>query len=107
MALRFGQAFANQIRRRRPCPGDTCHLDEVVVRIAGVKHWLWCAVDQTGDVQGGAKNQAMGRRTFRPLRRPLAEGVAERTSRDEKPFRPIWSSLDQHARPLIRGGWVA
>src|SRR3954462_14445127 len=49
-ALKFGQAFANQIRRRLPCAGDKWHLDEVVVKIAGVKHWLWRAVDQTGMV---------------------------------------------------------
>src|SRR4051812_19275752 len=29
-ALKFGQSFANQIRRRLPAPGDTWHLDEVV-----------------------------------------------------------------------------
>src|SRR3954466_819060 len=47
-ALKFGQAFANQIRRRLPCAGDKWHLDEVVIKIAGVTHWLWRAVDQTG-----------------------------------------------------------
>src|SRR6201995_2655674 len=49
-ALKFGQAFANQIRRRLPCAGDKWHLDEVVVKIAGLTHWLWRAVDQTGMV---------------------------------------------------------
>src|SRR3954453_16977513 len=49
-ALKFGQAFANQIQRRLPCVGDKWHLDEVVIKIAGVKHWLWRAVDQTGMV---------------------------------------------------------
>src|SRR3954470_3144459 len=48
--LKFGQAFANQIRRRLPCMGDKWHLDEVAVKIAGVKHWLWRAVDQDGFV---------------------------------------------------------
>src|SRR3954471_2858253 len=48
--LKFGQAFANQIRRRLPCAGDKWHLDEVVIKIAGVKHWLWRAVDQDGIV---------------------------------------------------------
>jgi putative transposase len=46
-ALKFGQAFANQLRRRLPRAGDKWHLDEVVLTIAGVKHWLWRAVDQT------------------------------------------------------------
>jgi putative transposase len=49
-ALKFGQAFANQIRRRLPAAGDKWHLDEVVLTIAGVKHWLWRAVDQNGTV---------------------------------------------------------
>jgi putative transposase len=48
--LKFGQAFANQIRRRLPRAGDKWHLDEVAVKIAGVKHWLWRAVDQDGFV---------------------------------------------------------
>jgi len=30
--------------------GDKCHLDEVVISIAGHKHWLWRAVDQQGFV---------------------------------------------------------
>src|SRR5580692_5169689 len=39
-ARKFGQPFANQIRRRLPRVGDKWHLDEVVLKIAGVKHWL-------------------------------------------------------------------
>jgi len=49
-ALKFGQAFANQIRRKLPVADDKCPLDEVVLTIAGVKHWLWRAVDQNGIV---------------------------------------------------------
>ena len=36
-ARKFGQAFANQIRRRLPRTGDKWHLDEVVLKIAGQK----------------------------------------------------------------------
>src|SRR3712207_7938218 len=49
-ALKFGQAFANRIRRRLPDPGDKWHRDEVVITITGKKHWLWRAVDQHGRV---------------------------------------------------------
>ena len=49
-ALKFGHSFASQIRRRLPAPGDKWHLDEVVIIIAGRKHWLWRAVDQHGVV---------------------------------------------------------
>jgi putative transposase len=48
--LKFGQGFANRIRRRLPAPGDKWHLDEVVISIAGRKHWLWRAADQHGVV---------------------------------------------------------
>jgi putative transposase len=41
--LKFGQEFANIIRRRLPRPGDKWHLDEVVLKIAGKKHYLWRA----------------------------------------------------------------
>jgi putative transposase len=49
-ALKFGQDFANEIRRRLPCAGDKWHLDEVVIKIAGNTRWLWRAVDQHGIV---------------------------------------------------------
>jgi putative transposase len=39
-AIKFGQEFANRIRRRLPAAGDKWHLDEVVLKIAGQKHWL-------------------------------------------------------------------
>jgi len=47
---KFGQASANQLRRRRPRPGDTWHLDEVFLTIHGERHYLWRAVDQEGNV---------------------------------------------------------
>ena len=46
----FGQAYANQLRRRRPHPGDKWHLDEVFIRINGKIQYLWRAVDQHGNV---------------------------------------------------------
>jgi putative transposase len=49
-ARKFGQANANHIRRRLPAPGNKWHLAEVVISIAGKKHWLWRAVDQHGVV---------------------------------------------------------
>jgi putative transposase len=49
-AHKFGQAFANQIRRKLPGPGDKWHLDEVCLMFRGTKRWLWRAVDQDGVV---------------------------------------------------------
>ncbi len=45
---KFGQVYANDLRRRRPQPGDKWHLDEVFIRINGATHYLWWAVDQDG-----------------------------------------------------------
>ena len=42
---RFGSQIGAKIRKARPKPSDRWHLDEVVVMIKGVKHWLWRAVD--------------------------------------------------------------
>lgn len=47
---KFGPVYAKQLRRRRPSYRDVWHLDEVVISIAGRKHWLWRAVDQDGYV---------------------------------------------------------
>jgi putative transposase len=47
---KFGQSYANQLRRRRPQPGDKWHLDEVFLTIHGERHYLWRAVDQDGNV---------------------------------------------------------
>ena len=47
-AMKFGQDYARRLKRKRPNRNDIWHLDEVVIRIGGIKHWLWRAVDQEG-----------------------------------------------------------
>ena len=47
--LRFGQKYANALRRRQPARGDKWHLDEMVLTIKGKHHYLWRAVDQEGN----------------------------------------------------------
>ncbi|MCZ1021123.1 IS6 family transposase [Streptomyces noursei] len=47
---KFGQDYANRLCRRRRRPGDTWHMDEVFIKINGVIHYLWRAVDQDGNV---------------------------------------------------------
>src|SRR6516225_5258568 len=48
--LKFGPAIARRLRRRRPQPSDRWHLDEMVVRIAGKRMYLWRGVDHEGEV---------------------------------------------------------
>ena len=47
---KFGQAYADQRRRRRPQHGETWHLDAVFLTIRGTRHYLWRAVDQDGTI---------------------------------------------------------
>jgi putative transposase len=47
---RLGPSYAAGPRRRRARPGDTWHLDELLLKIRGKRHWLWRAVDQDGIV---------------------------------------------------------
>jgi putative transposase len=47
---KFGQVYANALRRRRPRLGDKWHLDEVFLTINQARHYLWWAVDQDGHV---------------------------------------------------------
>ena len=48
--LKFGPGFARRLRRSRPRPSDRWHLDEMVVRIAGKRMYLWRAVDHEGEI---------------------------------------------------------
>ncbi|MFF3787444.1 IS6 family transposase [Streptomyces sp. NPDC001933] len=47
---KFGQAYANGLRRKRPRHGDKWHLDEVFIKINGELKYLWRAVDADGNV---------------------------------------------------------
>jgi putative transposase len=47
---KFGQMFAHNLRKSRAGPTSRWHLDEMVVRIAGQRMYLWRAVDDEGEV---------------------------------------------------------
>jgi putative transposase len=47
---KFGQQYANQLRRRCPRPGDKWYMDEVFLTIKGERHYLWRAGDQDGNI---------------------------------------------------------
>jgi putative transposase len=48
--LKFGPVIARRLRQRRPRRSDRWHLDEMVVRIAGKRMYLWRAVDHEGEI---------------------------------------------------------
>jgi putative transposase len=76
MVRKLGKQFADQIAHRLPRVGDKWHRDEVVLKIAGVKHWPWRAVDQAGIVldvlvQRRRNKQAAKRLLRRLLKRQM------------------------------------
>jgi len=48
--LKFGRLVAVNLRHSRPRASARWHLDEMVIKIRGRKHWLWRAVDDEGEV---------------------------------------------------------
>ena len=47
---KFGPKYARRLKRRHQGFGDTFFIDEVFVKIGGIQHYLWRAVDQDGEV---------------------------------------------------------
>ena len=47
--VKFGNQYCSRLRKKRGKLGDTWYLDEVLIKINGVLHYLWRAVDQDGD----------------------------------------------------------
>lgn len=80
--LKFGQQYANGLRRRRPQPGNTWHVDEVFLKINGKTAYVWRAVDQHGTVlnilvqsrRNKAAAGALWAQFFRKLDAPWAKG---------------------------------
>jgi putative transposase len=85
-ALKFGQRFANQIRRRLPATGDKWHLDEAVISITGKRHWLWRAVDPHGVVLDILVQRRRNAKVAKPLLRKLLrkQGITPRVMITDK-----------------------
>ena len=73
---KFGQAYANALRKRRPRPGDKGHLDEVFGQINGQQHYLWRAVDQDGHVLDILVQPRRDKRAAVKFLRKLLKGLA-------------------------------
>ena len=92
----FGQAYANQLRRRRPRPGDTWHLDEVFLTINGQRHYLWRAGDQVGRVLATLVQRQQRQRE----RRQGRFKSRARAQRFLSAYGPVAQHLPPRRRPL-------
>jgi putative transposase len=73
--LKFGQAYANDLRRRSPRPGDRWYLDEVFLKVNGRLHYLWRAVDQDGDVLDILVQSRRDKKAAKKFFRKLLKGL--------------------------------
>jgi putative transposase len=73
--LKFGQTYANGLRRKSPRPGDRWHLDEVFLKINGRLHCLWRAVEQDGDVLDILVQSRRNRKAAKKFFRKLLKGL--------------------------------
>jgi transposase-like protein len=85
----FGPTIAADLRKRRPKPHTTWHLDEVYLKIDGRLVYLWRAVDAEGEVLDVL---VQTRLTYRA-------GSHERGCQS-----PLSQDKGRRPRPLTRGG---
>ena len=71
--IKFGPSYARKLKQRHRGFGDTFYLDEVFIKINGIQHYLWRAVDQDGEVVDvfvqSRRNGAAARQFFKRLLR--------------------------------------
>ena len=65
----------NELRRRRPRPGDTWHMDEAFLTINGARYYLWRTVDQDDNVLDilvqSRRNKKAAKKFFKKLLKGL------------------------------------
>ena len=69
--LKLGATVAQRLRKRRPRPSDRWHVDEMVVRIAGRRMYLWRAIDHEGEILDMLVQRRRDKRTALKLMRKL------------------------------------
>ncbi len=102
--MKFGQHYANKIRRRQGRLGYTWYLDEVFITINGERHYLWCAFDQDGDVLDilvqSRRNKHAAKRFFRKLLKRLyyvpREIVTDKLKSDGAAKREVMPGAEHH-----------
>jgi hypothetical protein len=109
--LRFGRLFANELKRRRPRPGDKRYVDEVFIRIRGKLHSPWRAVTSTitcstswsrADAvrRGEAREPAGGGASADPLSQHPRRGVTPADTVARRPEAAVQVTASRPTVPL-------
>ena len=77
---KFGQTYANELRRKSPRPGDRWGLDELFLKINGQLHYLLRAVDQDGDVLNILVQSNRDKKAAKKFFRKLLKGFSLRSA---------------------------
>ena len=110
---RFGPMFAAEIRKKRSASTRThiqwrWHLDEVFVRVNGVTHYLWRAVDHEGEVLESFVTKKRDRKAaLRFLKKAMKRyGRPEVIVTDRlRSYRAAMRDIGNEAR-LVTGRWL-
>jgi putative transposase len=74
---KFGPAIAAELRRRRPQPKGTWHLDEVFIKMNGKTFYLWRAVDADGIILDILVQERRNQAAAEALLKRLVDGYAD------------------------------
>jgi transposase-like protein len=101
--LKFGAMTARRLRQQRPRASRRWHLDQMVVRIAGKRMYLWRAVDHEGEILDVLVQRRRDERAALKLMRKLLNkhGFAPRLAVTDK-LRSYAAFQDLH---LTRRRW--
>src|SRR5262249_49290816 len=75
--LKFGPLIAAELKRRRPQPKGTWHLDEMFITMQGKTYYLWRAVDADGMVLDILVQQRRNQEAAEAFLRRVVEGYPE------------------------------
>jgi putative transposase len=106
--IHFGPTVAADLRRRRPKPHATWHLDEVYLKINGRMVYLWRAVDAEGEVLDvliqSRRNKAAALKLMRKLLKKCAFVPDRLVTDDLRSYRAAANELGLAGRH-DRGRW--
>ncbi|QUD90301.1 IS6 family transposase [Phenylobacterium montanum] len=104
---KFGPLIAANLRRRRSPPTGRWHLDEMVVKIAGRRMYLWRAVDDEGEVLDVLVQKRRNKHAALKLLRRLLknQGIHPESITTDKlaAYRAATKALNLNARHLPGG----
>jgi putative transposase len=105
----FGPMIAADLRKRRPRPHTTWHLDEVYLKIDGRMVYLWRAVDAEGEVLDVLvqfrRNKHAAMKLMRQLLKKYAFVPERLVTDDLRAYGAAFQDLGMERRRHERGRW--